>query len=182
MVAPIGDSTAEFQGLLNEYAIHPTAALADQLATIAQKLKSIMSVDALNTTSLDTNRRVLSDLMAQFDSLPTVEKVADARDASLRVHMEYWIYVGGVIACVLVACLVGYWSMPSSNQFGVQLGGQRLPSFNATKLYTLGGLAAISLMLVGALSIKSYALLFVWGALVLCHVGMARVAATGLRR
>jgi hypothetical protein len=81
--------------------------------------------------------------------------------------MEYWIYVGGVVACVVVACLVGYWSQSSGQ---VQTGGGALKSH----IYSLGGLAAISLMLVGALSIKSYALLFVWGALVLCHLLMVR--------
>lgn len=175
MVAQIGDSTAEFQGLLSEYKSHPTTALADQLAAIAQKLKSTTSDAALNTSTLETNQRVLNDLIDQRNSVPEDPSSSTwlTQDASLRVHMEYWVYVGGVIACVVVACLVGYWS---TNQVGPQLGGG-----NTTQMYTLGGLGAISVMLIGALSIKSYALLFVWGALVLCHVFMVRVART-LRR
>lgn len=167
MVVQIGDPTAEFQGLLSEYEKHPTAALADQLAAIGQKITSITSDSALNTQTLETNQRVLARLMDERRALPTVKGPPDARDALLRVNMEYWIYVGGVVACVVVACLVGYWSQSSGQ---VQTGGQMQPS----NIYSLGGLAAISLMLVGALSIKSYALLFVWGALVLCHLLMVR--------
>jgi hypothetical protein len=105
--------------------------------------------------------------MGKRRALPTVKgPPEDAKDASLRVNMEYWIYVGGVVACVVIACLVGYWSMPT--QSGPQLGGGVFKS----QIYSIGGLTAISLMLVGALSIKSYALLFVWGALVVCHLLM----------